>query len=104
MCDTAGEVNTNSKVTFSYGPLHTDEQVLDDQIELIYNNSVRTQDVVEKTCWEKWMIETNDERELGKSVLPAWISLTLSLLLSLHDDDDNISMQMMTSKSFQTIP
>ena len=30
---------------FSYGPLHMDEQVLDDQLELIYRSSVRTQDV-----------------------------------------------------------
>ena len=30
---------------FLYEPLHTDVQVLADQQELIYNNSVRTQDV-----------------------------------------------------------
>ena len=30
MRDTAGEVKTNSYVVFSDGPLHTDEQVLDD--------------------------------------------------------------------------
>ena len=34
------KVKTNSQVTFSYGPLHTDKQVLDDQLELM-----RTQDV-----------------------------------------------------------
>ena len=48
MRDAAGEVRTNSQTTFSNGPLHTDEQVLDDQLELIYNSSVRTQNVVWK--------------------------------------------------------
>ena len=43
MQDTAGEVRTNS---FSNGPLQTDVQVLDHQLELIYNSSVRTQYVV----------------------------------------------------------
>ena len=46
MWDAAGEVRTNSSVIFSYGPLHIDVQVLDDQLELIYNSSTRTQDVV----------------------------------------------------------
>ena len=64
-------------MAFSNGPLHTDEVVLDDQRELIYKNSVRTQDVVLKTCWKRWMIETNGERESGKSV-PA-----------RHDDNDD---------------
>ena len=44
--DTAGEVRMNSWVMFSYGPLHIDMQELDDQLELINNISVRTQDVV----------------------------------------------------------
>ena len=35
---------------FSYGPLHTDMQVLAEEPELIYNSSVRTQDVILKTC------------------------------------------------------
>ena len=46
MLDTAGEVSTNSSGTFPNGPLHTDEQMLDDQQEFICNSSVRTQDVV----------------------------------------------------------
>ena len=37
---------TNSQMTFSYAPLHTNEQVLDDQLELINNSSVWTQDIV----------------------------------------------------------
>ena len=40
------EVRMNSQAMFSYGPLHTEEQVLDGQLELIYNSSVWTQDVV----------------------------------------------------------
>ena len=46
MQDTAGEVKTNSLEMFSNGPLQTDVQVLNDQQELIYNSSVRTQDLV----------------------------------------------------------
>ena len=33
-------------MTFFYGPLHTAMQVQDDQLELIYNSSARTQNVV----------------------------------------------------------
>ena len=58
-------------------PLHTDLQELDDQLELIYNCTVRTQE----TCLKRWMIETKGEREREresrKSMLAAW-----------HDDDD----------------
>ena len=54
-------------------------QVLDNQLELIYNSYVWTEDVVKKTCRKRWMIETNGERESGKSVLGAQ-----------HDDDDNL--------------
>ena len=36
----------NSQAIFSYGSIHTDMQVLDDQLELIYNSSVWTQDTV----------------------------------------------------------
>ena len=31
---------------FSYGPLHTDMQMLDSQLKPIYNSTVQTQDVV----------------------------------------------------------
>ena len=46
MRNTADEVSLSSLAAFSYGPLHTDEKVLDDQLEPIYNSSVRTQDEV----------------------------------------------------------
>ena len=46
--------------------------VLTDQQELTYNNSsVQTQDVVWKTCQERWMIETDGERKSEKSMLAA---------------------------------
>ena len=41
MWDTGGEVRTNSLAMCSSGPLHTDEQALDDQLEPIYSSSVR---------------------------------------------------------------
>ena len=34
MGETGAEVRMNPLATFSYGPLHTEEQVLDDQLEL----------------------------------------------------------------------
>ena len=46
MQNIAGDLRANSLAMSSKGPLHTDVQVLDDQLELIYNSSVRTQDVV----------------------------------------------------------
>ena len=54
--DPAGGARSNSCVTFSGGPLHTDVQVSDDQLELINNSSVRKQDVAGKTCMKRWMI------------------------------------------------
>ena len=69
MQDTAGEVRTNSSVTFFCGPLLTDEQMLHVWLELIYNRSVRTQDVVPRTYRMQWTIETNDVGESEKSVL-----------------------------------
>ena len=46
--------------------------MLDDQLEPICKISVQTQDLVLRTCQEKWMIETNVQRELGKYVSAAW--------------------------------
>ena len=54
-----------------------DEQMLDAQLEHIYNLSVRTQDVVLRTCRKRWAIERNGERESEKSVQAA-----------LHENDD----------------
>ena len=34
-----------------------------DQLEPIYNSSVRTQDAAWKTCWKRWMRETDGESE-----------------------------------------
>ena len=73
MQDTAGEARTNSLVTFFYGPLHMDMQVLADQQVLSYNGFVWTQDTDSKTYRERLTIGTNDKRESGKSVLAARI-------------------------------
>ena len=72
------DVVLTTKTNFSHGPLHTDVRVLPDQQELIYNTSVRIQDVDKKTYRKRWMIETENERKSGKSILAAW-----------HDDDDD---------------
>ena len=45
----------------SSGPLHTDEQVLDNQEVLTYRSSVRTLDVAKKTCQRPWTIEMSGE-------------------------------------------
>ena len=76
MRDTAGEVKTNSSVTYSRGALHMDEQRQDDQLEPTYNSSVPIQDVALKTYRKRC---TGGERESGRSVL-----------LVRHDDDDDI--------------
>ena len=57
-----------------------DVPVLADQQELIYISSVRTQDVVWKTCQEQWMIGMDEEKESGKFVISA----------QFDDDDDDI--------------
>ena len=69
MRDTFGEARTNSKVTFFNGHLHMDVPVLADQQELANNISLRTQDVVLKTCQKQCVIGMNSKRESGKSVL-----------------------------------
>ena len=58
-------------------PLHTDELVLDDQLEHIYSSSVPIQNVVYKIGWKRWTIETGGENGSGKSVL-----------VPEHDNDD----------------
>ena len=69
MRDTAGEVGMNSRVTYSCGPLHMDEQRLEDQLGPICNSSEAIQDVALKTCRERWTIETDGERGSGRSLL-----------------------------------
>ena len=46
MQDTAREIRTYLSATFSFGPLHTEEKVLDDQLEIIYKSSLRIQYIV----------------------------------------------------------
>ena len=73
MPDNAGKARTNTLVTFFYGLWHRDVTVLADQRELIYISSVLTQDVVWKTLRERGKIVTDGKKELGKSVLSAWL-------------------------------
>ena len=75
---TAGEVETNSQVTYSCGPPHMDEQRQNDQLEPTYNSSVPIQDVALKTDRGRWTIETGGGRGSGRSMLAAQ-----------HDDDDD---------------
>ena len=53
---------------YSSEPNLTDELMLDDQVETIYNRSVLIEDVPWKTCWGRWMVETSGERGSVKSV------------------------------------
>ena len=66
------------QVRLFYGPLHMDTSVSADQQEITYNSSVRTQDVIWKTCQERWFIGTDEEKELVKSMVAAQL-----------DDDEN---------------
>ena len=75
--DTAGELGTNSYVTYSSGPLHMDEQRQDDQLEPTYNSSVSIEDVTLRTCRMQWTIEKGGGRESR-----------ISVLMTRHDDDD----------------
>ena len=65
-------------------PLHTDEQGLDDQQELIYCSSVLIQGVARKNSQERWTIEMSVERVSGKSMLAT----------RQDDDDDYQTLQL----------
>ena len=56
---------------YSCGPLHMDEQKLEDQREPISNSFVPIQDVAWRTCREPWTIDMGGERESMKSILAA---------------------------------
>ena len=79
MLDTAGEVETNSYVKYSYGPLQMDEQRQDDEVEPLYNSSEQIQDVALMTNRKQWTIEEGGRKGLG-----------ISMLVEQHDDDDCI--------------
>ena len=79
MQDTAGEVGSNSLVTYSGRSLLVDEQRQENQLELVYNSSVPIQDVGLKTYRKRWTIEKDGGRRSGKP-----------LLMVRHDDDDDM--------------
>ena len=70
-------------MTYSFGPLHKDEQRQDDKLEPTYNSSVPIQDVAMKTYRKWWKIEKSGVRESGRSAL-----------VTRHDDDDD-SMEIL---------
>ena len=78
MRDTNGEARMNSKVMFFNGLLYMDMLMLTNQHEHTYNSSVRSKNIVWKTCQEQWMIGKKEERVSRKSMLAVQ-----------HDDDDD---------------
>ena len=60
--------HTNWEVTFFCGPLHMDMLVVTDQQKRIYISFVWSQDIVWKTCQQRWMIGTEGVKESGKTV------------------------------------
>ena len=81
MQDTVGDARTTSWVTFSYKLQLMDGPVLADQQKLTFNSSVRTQDIVEKTCRDR---RINDKSESGKSVLPAWLDIYIYIYIYIY--------------------
>ena len=90
MQDTVGEADTNSKLMYSCGPLHMDEQRQDDQVEPTYISSVPIRDVVLKTNRKQWTIGWGGDRGSGISVLIArddiyiYIYIYISTNVSFH--------------------
>ena len=63
---------------------HMVKQKQDDQLEHTYSSSVRIRDVALKTCQRRWTIGRSGERGSG-----------ISVLVSRHDDDDDITVTTM---------
>ena len=57
------------------------EQRQDDQLEPMYNSSVRIQDIALKTYWKQWTIEKGGEKESE-----------ISVLMVRDDGDDDLSV------------
>ena len=62
----------------SCGPLHTDEQRQDDQLEPTFSSSVPIRDVALWTCRKLWTFGRGGER-----------GSVISVLIARHDDDDD---------------
>ena len=78
--DSAGEEGTNSRVMYSRGPVHMDEQRQDVQLKPTYSSSVPIRDVALRICRKQWTIGRCGER--GSEI---------SVLIERHDDDDDIA-------------
>ena len=61
---------------YSCGPLWSDVQREDDQLEHTYSSSAPIRNV--RTCWKQWTIGSGGKRGSG-----------ISVLMALHDDDDD---------------
>ena len=68
-------------VVFSNGSLHMDEPDSDNQGELTYNSSVQKQDIVRRSCRERWMIGTNGEIQ---GTLCSQRDLMVLMIMYLH--------------------
>ena len=85
MWDTAGEEGTSSKVMYSCGPLHMDEQRQDVQLERTYSSSVPILDAALMTCQKQWTIGRGGER-----------GLEIFVLIAQHEDDDDDDDDLLT--------
>ena len=72
----------------SSGPLHTQKQVLYNQLDHIYNSSVPIQYLALKNSRERWIIDTCGKRGSGKTMLAA-----------RRDDDDDDDIYIYTNPS-----
>ena len=80
MLNLAVEVGTISRVMYSCGPLHMDEQRQDIQFKPTYSSSVPIWDVVLRICQKQWARGRCDENVSG-----------ISVLIAQYDDDDDIT-------------
>ena len=87
--DTAGEVRTDSWVMYSCGPLPMDVQRQEVQLEPTYSSSVPLRDAALMICWKQWTIGRWGER--GSEI---------SVLITLHDDDDYDERNLVGSERF----
>ena len=58
--------------------------VLADQHELIYNSSVRTQDVIWKTCRERWMIGADGVRDSGNTCCQRDLMMMMMMMIHIN--------------------
>ena len=98
------EVRVSSKMTFSCGLLHADEQVLDVRLELIYNSCVETQDVVLRTCWMRWTIRRMSRESQGNLSLQHDIMMMIYVYIYyFHFHTNAITLEMRKKSMMQIV-